>query len=203
MSLATDPRLAPVAIVVGSFLCFAGAGIGASMGAWPTEALTDYLARVSDHPTLWRVANYVWIVGVPLAAAGVAAVGLGRLGGTPLAIIGLALWLLAAAAAILAFVMQGEGALWAATAHGTTGDIPAAFRLANRIWEVTLMSFMATAYAGTLCLGAAALADPTVSRPIAWAAVVAPVVLSPLIIANIPLGALLTSLTVAAVGWPT
>lgn len=202
MSLAIDPRLAPVAIVVGSLICFAGVGIGASIGAWSMESLDDHLAHVSEHPTSWRVANYLWIAGVPLVAAGVAAVGLGRLGGTPLAIIGLVLWLLAAAAAILAFVLQGEGSLWAA-AQGTTGDVPMAFHLANRISEVTLMSFMAIAYVGTLFIGAAALADPTVSRPVAWAAVVAPILLSPLVVANIPLGALLTSLAVAAVGWPT
>lgn len=202
MPLATDPRLASIAIVVGSLLCFAGVGIGTSIDAWSMGSLDDHLARVSEHPMSWRVANYLWVAGVPIVAAGVAAVGLGRLGGAPLAIIGLALWLLAAAAAILAFILQGEGSLWAA-AWGTAGDVPAAFLLANRISEVTLMSFMAIAYVGTLFIGVAALADPTVGRPVAWAAVVAPVVLSPLVVANIPLGALLTSLTVAAVGWPT
>lgn len=201
MTLASDPRLAPLAIVVGSLLCFAGVGVGNSIKAWSMESLDGHLARVAEHPTSWRVANYLWIAGMPLVAAGVAAVGLGRLGGSQLAIIGVILWLVAASVAILAFVMQGEASLWAA--QRTAGDVPAGFRLAHRISEVTLMSFMAIAYVGTLFIGVSALAVPTVGRPAALAAVVAPLILSPLVVANIPLGALLTSLTVAAVGWPT
>lgn len=191
-------RAAALVIALGAFSCFAGGGIGGSIGAWNTGSSEALLTLVQEHTTMWRLANWPWVFGIPLVGAGIAplAVRLGR----PLGILGLALWLLAATLGATHFAAR-EVAVSGADTWARTGVMPSAWPLVEGWADAVGIAFMVLAYLANLVIGAALVRSRWVAPIFGWSVIAGALILAPAIFAFIPAGAMLPALLVAGAAW--
>lgn len=191
-------RLPGLLIVVGAGASFAGGAIGAALGAWSARQPEELLGLVADAVTAWRWTNYLFVFGVPIAAAGVAAVS-ARVTEAPLATVGVVLWLVGAALGVVAFSGQSEATIVAARIFADRGEVPDAYQVAAAWTGGAMAAFMVLSYAASVLIGVSMLSSSPDTRGLAWAAVLAPIVLSPLVLFGIPAGVLLNALVFAAI----
>jgi hypothetical protein len=92
---------------------------------------------------------------------------------TPAAWAGAGLWLVAAAAGAVGFVLQGEGALAAADLLTSEGRIPDGFWPLHRVQEALLRFYGATGLLASALIGVGVLRTTWLPGSIGWAALIA------------------------------